>query len=121
MITLAAVKVALATVGFRRALTVLHARTTGVLSPDHDDARLIAETTHAVATAAAFFPGRALCLEQSLTLYYHLRRLGIGVDLRLGVRHTPFAAHAWIEYQGAPLHEQRDDLNQVVPVSGSLL
>ncbi|MDB4917220.1 MAG: hypothetical protein JWM95_4864 [Gemmatimonadetes bacterium] len=76
---------------------------------------------HAVASVSAFFPGRALCLEQSLTLYYCLRRRGVDVDIRLGVRHTPFAAHAWVEYQGAPLHEQYDTLHQIVPLSGSLL
>src|SRR5262249_9212099 len=37
-------------------------------------------TERVVATAAAFFPGRARCLEQSLVLYYLLRRRGIAVN-----------------------------------------
>jgi hypothetical protein len=123
-IVLIAVKLALATIGFRRSLRVLGKLTAGVPSAPASDARderLVDETVRRVATAAAFFPGRALCLEQSLALYYCLRRAGVAAELRLGVRHTPFTAHAWVELEGRPLHEQRDHLNQLVPLEGSFL
>lgn len=119
--TLLAVRIALRTMGFRRTLRVLHARSLATPRMGMSTESIIDDTVRHLAAAAAFFPGRALCLEQSLTLYYCLRRQGIFVDLRLGVRHTPFTAHAWVEYDGAPLYEQRDTLHQVMPVSGSLL
>jgi hypothetical protein len=60
----------------------------------------------AVATAAAFFPGRARCLEQSLVLYYILRRAGVAVRHRFGVQPYGFIAHAWVEYRGQPINER---------------
>ena len=65
-----------------------------------------------VARAAAFFPGRALCLEQSLVLHYVLRRAGIQSVLRLGVMGRPFGAHAWVEHAGAPLNESPERTRQ---------
>jgi hypothetical protein len=55
---------------------------------------------HAIALAGALYPGRAMCLEQSLTLYYVLRRRGVAVKYCHGVVPHPFEAHAWIEYLG---------------------
>jgi hypothetical protein len=58
-----------------------------------------------VAVAAAFFPGRAVCLEQSLALYVLLRRRGVPAELRIGVQVYPFYAHAWVELHGRPVNE----------------
>ena len=58
-----------------------------------------------VAVAAAFFPGRAVCLEQSLALFLLLRRRGVPAELRLGVQVYPFYAHAWVEVGGEPVNE----------------
>jgi len=63
------------------------------------------EVARRVATVAAFFPGRAVCLEQSVALYLVLRRFGHPAALRIGVQALPFVAHAWIEIDGAPLFE----------------
>jgi len=60
---------------------------------------------HAVAMAGALYPGRAKCLEQSLTLYYLLRREGVAVKHCQGVQPYPFQAHAWIEYQGEVIND----------------
>jgi len=54
---------------------------------------------YAVAMAGALYPGRAKCLEQSLTLYYLLRRQGVAVKYCQGVQPYPFQAHAWLEYR----------------------
>lgn len=59
----------------------------------------------AVAMAAALYPGRALCLEQSLVLYYLLRRRGVAVTYCQGVIPQPFEAHAWVEYQGDVIND----------------
>ena len=59
----------------------------------------------AVARASALYPGRAKCLEQSLVLYYLLRRRGIAVQYCQGVMAYPFEAHAWVEYAGEVLND----------------
>lgn len=69
-----------------------------------------------VAVVAAFFPGRALCLEQSLALYWLLRRRGVAARLRVGVHPAPFAAHAWIEYEGVPVNEDEDRIRELLPL-----
>ena len=59
----------------------------------------------AIAMAGALYPGRAKCLEQSLTLYYLLRRRGVAVKYCQGVQPCPFQAHAWIEYRGEVIND----------------
>lgn len=71
-----------------------------------------------VALAAAFYPRRALCLEQSLTLYVMLRKAGAPAVLRIGVRPVPFAAHAWVEIDGQAVNEPQDFITQLVPFPG---
>lgn len=66
---------------------------------------VLAEAARGVALVAAFYPGRALCLEQSLTLWWLLRRRGVDAELRLGVQPYPFGAHAWVEHGGEPVNE----------------
>lgn len=47
------------------------------------------------------------CLEESLTLWYLLRKQGIPACLRIGVRkeNEKFEAHAWVEYRGEALNQ----------------
>ncbi len=102
---LTGVKLGLATLGFGRlygvASRLLRARATAGAP-----AAVLRETARRVALAGAFFPGRALCLEQSLALWILLRRRGIEADLRLGVQPRPFGAHAWVEHRGEPVNER---------------
>ena len=84
--------------------------TAATVSPDS-----IRSAAHRVARAAAFYPGRVECLEQSLALYLLLRRRGVAVELRMGVRPAPFTAHAWIEYRGQPINETEDFIQQLTP------
>jgi hypothetical protein len=65
-----------------------------------------------VAMAAALYPGRAKCLEQSLVLYCLLRRKGIGVHYYQGVRPYPFQAHAWVEYRGEVINDVPEHVAQ---------
>jgi hypothetical protein len=46
------------------------------------------------------------CLEESLTLWYLLRKQGISARLRIGVRkeNEKFEAHAWVEHGGEALN-----------------
>lgn len=72
------------------------------------------DIVRSVAVAAAFFPGRAICLEQSVAGYLLLRRWGHDVALRVGVQPYPFRAHAWVELDGRPLLENDDELVKFV-------
>lgn len=71
----------------------------------------------AVRYAAVFCPGRMTCLEQSLTLYYQLRRVGSAPQLHLGVCPRPFYAHAWVSIDGDPINDDVERVNQLVPMS----
>jgi hypothetical protein len=93
-----------------------HARPESCLSSE-----ALAPTLRAVALAGALFPGRALCLEQSLTAYYYLRRAGADVYLRLGVKPHPFEAHAWVEHGGEPINDVPERVKHFVPFPGLFL
>lgn len=60
---------------------------------------------HRSAARHLFF--HANCLEQSLALWWLLRRRGIGAELRVGARKNDgrFEAHAWVELNGAILND----------------
>ncbi len=65
-----------------------------------------------VAMVGALYPGRARCLEQSLSLYALLRRMGVAVKYRHGVKRYPFQAHVWIEYQGQVINDVPEHIEQ---------
>lgn len=94
-------------IGLRRTFKLLRYLTPPVNDADNAD-HIIAETTRRVSIAAAFYPRRALCLEQSLTLFVLLRRRGVHAELRLGVQPRPFYAHAWVEAGGRAISEAED-------------
>jgi hypothetical protein len=58
-----------------------------------------------VSAAARHLPLLTNCLDQSLTLWWMLRRRGIAGDLRIGARNeeAQFEAHAWVELGEAVL------------------
>jgi hypothetical protein len=115
MVLLATVKLALAICGFERARRLLLAWS-GSVPPTEADLSLVQRTEHAVALAAALFPGRALCLEQSLALHALLRRAGVDSRLRLGVQPHPFAAHAWVEVAGEPVNDVLEHTSHFTPL-----
>lgn len=114
---LAAVRLHLKLRGFGPSLSAARGLAAGVRAAHPDPVPLIERTTAAIVTAAAFFPGRAVCLEQSLALFVLLRRRGIPVDLKLGVQPFPFTAHAWVEHAGIPVNENPDQVRCLLPLS----
>jgi hypothetical protein len=111
---LALVDVSLRLFGMRRTLRwVRGGQQSAVEAPVSQ--QMIARAVRQVATAAAFYPRRALCLEQSLVLYRMLRRQGAAVRLRVGVQPFPFTAHAWVEHDGHPINEHEDFVLQLSP------
>lgn len=71
---------------------------------------LIAESAWAVAAAAHHAPFSTTCLQRSMTLWWLLRRRGIGSDLRIGVTKAggEFGAHAWLERDGEVINDDMD-------------
>lgn len=59
---------------------------------------------------------RANCLEQSLTLWWLLRRRGFEAELRIGARKRgeTFEAHAWVELEGAVLNDEEGVTSEFV-------
>jgi len=64
-------------------------------------------TCRMVRAALRYSPAQFTCLEESLTLWYLLRRQGIPACLRIGVRkeNEKFEAHAWVEHGGEALNQ----------------
>jgi hypothetical protein len=69
-----------------------------------------AQTAHMVSLADRHGLVHPSCLAKSLTLWWLLRREGIPVDLRIGIRkeNEKFEAHAWVERDGAALNEPEE-------------
>ena len=63
---------------------------------------------------------RGNCLAQSLTVWWLLRRQGISVELRIGVRKHQgrFEAHAWTEHQSRVLNDDADIGRRFAPLGG---
>jgi hypothetical protein len=64
-------------------------------------------TVRMVRAAARHSVGHPTCLEESLALWFLLRRHGIEAELRVGVRKDGerFEAHAWVEREGVAFNE----------------
>ncbi len=112
LLLLSAVKVSLATVGFRKTIRVVEAMTQLKSHKQAVDSDIIDHISQAVTMAGALYPGRALCLQQAIALYGRLRWWGLHVTIRLGVQPHPFDAHAWVEHLGSPIHEDREKLKR---------
>jgi hypothetical protein len=110
--------IALRVLGLRRSTAIARRLAGGVPTVVVPTLEFLASVVDRMNTAAAFFPGRALCLEQSLALFVVLRRAGVGVRLRIGAQPFPFAAHAWVEYEGKPVGEGDDRVGKFVPFEG---
>ena len=72
------------------------------------------------AAAARDFFFATNCLEQSLVLWWLLRRHGIAAELRIGARKEfeRFEAHAWVEVDSAVLNDTSAVHQHFVPFDG---
>ena len=102
---IAALKLSLRIRGFARTMEWIRRRVASVPSAAEVPPAVVMEAEWAVAMAAAFYPGRAECLERSLVLYYLMRRQGIPVRYCHGVQPLPLLSHAWIEYRGEVIND----------------
>jgi hypothetical protein len=115
---IALVKLSLAVLGFGRTLSRYERTRRADTGAATTDDTLVERTAHNVAAAAALYPGRALCLEQSLILHRELRRRGIESRLRFGVHASPFAAHSWVQVDGSAVNEVEYNLQLLTPLEG---
>jgi hypothetical protein len=74
---------------------------------DSSAPRRVDLTVRMVHAAVRHSVGHPTCLEESLGLWWLLRRQGIASELRIGVRKLDekFEAHAWVERDGVALNE----------------
>lgn len=56
------------------------------------------------------------CLVRSLALFCVLRNRGIAADFVIGVRSQPFAAHAWVQYDGIVLNDGVEQVSCYTPI-----
>jgi hypothetical protein len=119
-LTISFMKLMLRVCGFGRTIKWIRTRVVGVPATTVVNVALVRRAEHAVAMAGAWYPGRALCLEQSLALYYLLRRQGVPVKYCPGVRPYPFGAHAWVEYRGEPVNDVAEHVSWYTRMPGQL-
>lgn len=99
--------------GYGRTFTSLqrrvqfHSRETGTGLRSHEEVRALCRMVRA---ALRYSFAQFSCLEESLTLWYLLRKRGIPACLRIGVRkeNESFEAHAWVELCGEALNQPEE-------------
>jgi hypothetical protein len=106
--------------GYGRTIDWIRRQVGGISALASVEVDAVKDIEHAVAMAGALYPGRALCLEQSLVLYYLLRRKGALVRFRMGVQPHPFLAHAWVEYLGTPINDIPEHVRCFAPLPHEL-
>lgn len=120
MVLLPLTAVALHLMGLRRWQLVLarlapveDAAAASPAEPSFEHARRAARM---IAAASRHGLWRANCLEESLVLWWLLRRRAIRAELRIGVRKgaSRVEAHAWVELDGLILNDS-DDVNRRYP------
>jgi len=124
MLGLAATKLGLRIAGFQRWKRVMTGRKrketpSGGAAAPVDSAAMIARLEQAT---ACHLPFNTNCLEQSLVLFWVLRKRGIPADLRIGARKEAdrLEAHAWVEYEGAILNDSGGEHLHFVPFEGPI-
>ena len=112
--------------GFRRWKNVLahlapSANTTArqQTASQRESAEVVARMAKAAARNVFFCTN---CLEQSLVLWWLLRRRGIAAELRIGARKEfdRFEAHAWVEVNSAVLNDATAEHRHFVPFDGPI-
>ena len=105
------VDVGLRTLGFER----VYQRVRRIQATSRDGS-LTQAALQRVLSATALYPGRSMCLEQSLAIAVLLRRRGVDARVRLAVQHYPFAAHSWVEIDGVSVTESPEVVQRFVPL-----
>jgi hypothetical protein len=111
-IMIAALKLSLKVRGYKRTIEWIRRRVERVPVRTAVPPTVVKAAEWWLAMAAAFYPGRAQCLERSLVLYYVLRRQGVPVKYCHGVQPWPLISHAWVEYRGEVVNDVPERVNE---------
>lgn len=60
---------------------------------------------NAVHMACVWYPAKTLCLQRSAVTTWLMRIYGLPAVMKIGVRPTPFQAHAWVEVDGSVVND----------------
>lgn len=112
LLLLVVVDLSLRVFGFARVTRFVKRKKISI--PRYPDRSLVDGVLRQVVAATAIYPGRSMCLEQSMLVFFLLRRREIDAHLRLGVQHYPFAAHAWVEIDGVAVTESPEVVSRFV-------
>jgi len=113
--------------GFRRwkAIAEWSSRTPAPISAANGEAKAEAgrNIPRMAAAAARNLPFRTNCLEQSLVLWWLLRRRRVAADMRIGAKKEAnrFQAHAWVEFEGCVIGGASEEHLHFVPFEGSVI
>jgi hypothetical protein len=125
-IGLVATRIGLRLIGFRGwQAAIVRLTRAGTHRTDPADS-VIVDSARAIArmalSAARHLPFRPNCLEQSLTLWWMLRKRGIAAELLAGARKEAgsFEAHAWVECGAAVLNDASGEHLHFTPFDGPL-
>lgn len=88
-------------------------------APPADADAAIRRVTRLVDIAARHHLYPMTCLRRALVLQWLLGQRGILADLRIGVHKETggLVAHAWLEYNGAPVGDARDVADRFAPLA----
>lgn len=108
------VEISIRTLKFRRTLKALKHLIFKTPVPPNRESVLINNYRASYYLFDRQFPNLGKCLARSLVLWYLLERVGISTELKFGSKKEDgiLLAHAWLEYDNAPLIDEPDlDLN----------
>jgi hypothetical protein len=114
---------ALRILGLRRTLRLTFWLTEAV-GPSLAHNSMAHDIAEQVELARVLTPLKPQCLEKSVVLLWFLRECGLEAHLRIGVLAQPFAAHAWVECNGAIIAEDPEQLTRYCvfpPIDSELL
>lgn len=101
------IRVSLRLRGYNPTFASLQRRLEGVPVAANAGNEPVFKTNRMIHAAVHYSPLHFTCLEESLCLWYLLRKQGISPQLRIGVRKAngKFEAHAWVEYAGEAVNQ----------------
>lgn len=76
-----------------------------------------ARAVGAFETLRPWYPRARVCLFDALALMRFLLGVGVSPTLVMGVRTTPFAAHCWLELDGAIVGDRSDGCASFTPIA----
>lgn len=120
ILALPLIRAALAFGSSRRCLDTLDRLTpslTGGAASPFESRQGAARAAWLVDVASRRFSADASCLVRSIALWWLLRRRGIPVEIRIGVRRRGerFEAHAWVEHFDCVLNDDADVADRFAP------